>query len=173
MSLTIKPTRQSNQMVTRDENAPKKIPTAFLTVGLLVARASGGTAELLGLAATGVGHEEVAVVGHEKVLDLTLGGLVHVLLVERHDGLGDCLADSVDLWMGGRQKTSKPRRKCQGALSWLWRAFYSLSLYPRRYKTSSFPRKVLQQKNLWNASSESWRHSWYNNFFPPTSTSPP
>lgn len=80
---------------------PKEIQRISLTVRLLVARASGGPAELLGLAATRVGHEKVAVVRHEKVLDLTLGGLVDVLLVKRHDGLRDSLADCVDLRVGG------------------------------------------------------------------------
>jgi len=49
-----------------------------LPVGLLVAGAGAGTTELLGLAATGVGDEEGAVVAQEEVLDLDLGRLVDV-----------------------------------------------------------------------------------------------
>lgn len=63
----------------------------------MVARARRGSAELLGLAAARVRDEEVAVVGHQEVLDLALGCLVHVLLVEGHDRLSDGLADGVDL----------------------------------------------------------------------------
>lgn len=75
-----------------------------LTVRLLVARACRRAAELLGLAAAGVGNEEVAVVRHQEILDLALGGLVHVLLVEGDDSLGDCLADRVDLMNNSRSE---------------------------------------------------------------------
>lgn len=68
-----------------------------LTVGLLVAGAGTGTAELLGLAPPVVGDEECAVVLDEGLLELVLGVLVDVLLVVGDDGLGDGLADGVDL----------------------------------------------------------------------------
>lgn len=82
----------------RAVHAIRNFSPFFLTVRFLVARAGGGSAELLGLAAARVGHKKVAVVGHEEVLDLALGSLVHVLLVEGHDGLCDGLADGVDLF---------------------------------------------------------------------------
>lgn len=52
--------------------------TERLTVGLLVARAGSGSTELLGLAATGVSDQQGPVVLDQDVLDLLLGGLVHV-----------------------------------------------------------------------------------------------
>ncbi|CAM9621344.1 unnamed protein product [Ectocarpus sp. 4 AP-2014] len=82
------------------------------TVGLLVARAGRGTAELLGLAAARVRDEQIPVVGHEQVLDLAFRGLVHVLLVERHDGLGDRLADGVDLGVRAGQKREGRGPRC-------------------------------------------------------------
>jgi hypothetical protein len=68
-----------------------------LTVGLLVPGAGTGTTELLGLAPPVVGDEECAVVLDESLLELVLGVLVDELLVVGDDGLGDGLADSVDL----------------------------------------------------------------------------
>ena len=68
-----------------------------LTVGLLVPGAGTGTSELLGLAPPVVGDEECAVVLDEGLLELVLGVLVDVLLVVGDDGLGDGLADGVDL----------------------------------------------------------------------------
>jgi len=59
-----------------------------LTVRLLVTGAGTGTAELLGLHAPVVGHEEGAVVGDEGLLELVLAVLVDVLLV-----VGDLQAD--------------------------------------------------------------------------------
>ncbi len=70
---------------------------SHLTVRLLVARAGTGTTELLGLTATGVDGEEVAVVGGEDVLHLLLGSLIDELLVVSNQSLGDGLADGVDL----------------------------------------------------------------------------
>ena len=64
-----------------------------LTVGLLVACAGTGTAELLGLAAAGIGNKEGAVVCEEDALDLGLGSLIDVLLVVGNQTLGDGLAD--------------------------------------------------------------------------------
>ena len=69
----------------------------FLTVGFLVPCASTGTTELLGLRATVVGNKQGAVVLHQSLLELVLGVLVNVLLVVGDDGLGDGLADGVDL----------------------------------------------------------------------------
>jgi hypothetical protein len=68
-----------------------------LTVGLLVPGAGTGTTELLGLAPPVVGDEECAVVLDESLLELVLGVLVDVLLVVGDDGLGNGLADGVDL----------------------------------------------------------------------------
>ena len=55
------------------------------------------TTELLGLAPPVVGDEECAVVLDEGLLELVLGVLVDELLVVGDDGLGDGLADGVDL----------------------------------------------------------------------------
>jgi len=52
--------------------------TERLTVGLLVASAGSGSTELLGLAATGVSDQQGPVVLDQDVLDLFLGGLVHI-----------------------------------------------------------------------------------------------
>ena len=52
-----------------------------LSVRLLVAGTSAGTAELLGLASSVVGDEEGTVVGDEGLLELVLAVLVDVLLV--------------------------------------------------------------------------------------------
>jgi len=68
-----------------------------LTVGLLETGTSTATTELLWLWATRVGNEEGAVVGHEDLLDLALGGLIDVLLVPGNEGLSDTLADGIDL----------------------------------------------------------------------------
>lgn len=67
------------------------------TVRLLVARTRRRTTEFLRFTSAGVGNEQVAVVGHKKLLNLTLGGFVHVLLVEGNDRLGNCLTDCVNL----------------------------------------------------------------------------
>lgn len=68
-----------------------------LTVRLLEARASTLTTELLGLAATVVGNEESAVVLGQGLLEGVLAVLVDVFLVVGDQGLGDGLADGVDL----------------------------------------------------------------------------
>jgi hypothetical protein len=67
--------------------------TSNLTVRLLVASASAGTTVLLGLTTAAVSNKEAAVVRDKEVLDLLLGDLVNVLLVESNDGLGKSLAD--------------------------------------------------------------------------------
>ncbi|KAM1301386.1 hypothetical protein EV1_012510 [Malus domestica] len=69
----------------------------LLTVRLLEPGSGTATAELLGLAAPGVSHQESPVVPDQDVLDLLLALLVHVLLVKRHQGLGNALTDRVDL----------------------------------------------------------------------------
>lgn len=71
--------------------------SARLTVGLLVPCASTRSTELLGFRATVVGDKQGAVVLHKSLLELVLGVLVNVLLVVGDDGLGDGLADGVDL----------------------------------------------------------------------------
>ena len=55
------------------------------------------TAELLGFAAAGVSDEEGLVVLEEEFLELTLAGLVVVLLVEGNNRLGNSLADGQNL----------------------------------------------------------------------------
>lgn len=49
-----------------------------LTVGLLVAGAGSRSTELLGLAATWVGHQQGPVVLDQDVLDLFLGSLINI-----------------------------------------------------------------------------------------------
>jgi len=68
-----------------------------LTVRLLEASTGTTTTELLWLWATRIGNKEGTIVVHEDVLDLTLGGLIHIFLVPCHQRLGDGLADSIDL----------------------------------------------------------------------------
>ena len=75
-----------------------------LTVRLLVTGAGTATTELLGLGPTVVGDQQGAVVLDEGLLELVLRVLVDVLLVVGDDGLGDGLADGVDL--GGVTTTS-------------------------------------------------------------------
>ena len=70
------------------------------SVGLLETRSGTFTTELLGLAATGVRDKEGLVVLEEKLLKLTLGGLVVVLLDECEGSLGDGLADGHSLGAG-------------------------------------------------------------------------
>lgn len=68
-----------------------------LTVRLLVSRARSWTTELLGLASPVVSDQQGTVVGNEGLLQLVLGELIDVFLVVGDDGLGDSLADGVDL----------------------------------------------------------------------------
>merc|ERR1712096_309218 len=68
-----------------------------LTVGLLETCACTTASELLGLWATWVGNKERAVIGHEDLLDLTLGCLVDIFLEPRHKCLRNCLANGIDL----------------------------------------------------------------------------
>lgn len=55
------------------------------------------TAKLLRLSPTVIGNEQVSVVLDKGALQLVLGVLIDVLLVVSDDGLGDGLADGVDL----------------------------------------------------------------------------
>lgn len=75
----------------------RSLPPFCLTVGLLEPRTSTGTAELLGLTSSVVGDEEGAVELDERLLEHVLGVLVDELLVVGDQGLGDGLADGVDL----------------------------------------------------------------------------
>lgn len=70
---------------------------AYLTVRLLAARAGTTTTELFGLAAAGIGDQESTVVRHEELLELQSRGSVVVLGVVGDEGLGDGLADGVNL----------------------------------------------------------------------------
>jgi len=78
-------------------NNQPTLNASFSTVRFLEPRASAATTELLGLAAPGIGDEQRPVISDEDVLDLLLGLLVDVLLVEGDEGLGDALPDGVDL----------------------------------------------------------------------------
>lgn len=55
------------------------------------------TAELLGFAAAGIGNEQTLVVLNEQLLELSLAGLIVVLLVVSDQSFGDSLADSHNL----------------------------------------------------------------------------
>ena len=68
-----------------------------LSVRLLEPGTGTGTAKLLGLAAAVVGDEEGAVELDEGLLEHVLGVLVDELLVVGDEGLGNGLADGVDL----------------------------------------------------------------------------
>ncbi|KAG6480302.1 hypothetical protein ZIOFF_063782 [Zingiber officinale] len=68
-----------------------------LTVGLLEAGARATPTKLLWLASARVGDEQGAIIADEYVLDFLLRLLVNVLLVVGDEGLGDALADGVDL----------------------------------------------------------------------------
>ena len=99
-SIPVEDTRSHPIFVIAAAFAAKQPPVpreSSLTVGLLVAGAGTGTAELLGLAPPVVGDEECAVVLDESLLELVLGVLVDELLVVCDDGLSDGLADGVDL----------------------------------------------------------------------------
>ena len=97
-SIPVEDTR-SHPILIAAAKQPPPVPRekSSLTVGLLVAGAGTLTAELLGLAPPVVGDEEYAVVLDEGLLELVLGVLVDKLLVVGDDGLGDGLADGVDL----------------------------------------------------------------------------
>ena len=88
-------TKRSRPVACRKKECPSSAPQGrrknevFLTVRLLEASTGAASSELLGLAATGVGHEEGAVVGQQDVLHLLLLRLVHVLLLT-----GDAANDS-------------------------------------------------------------------------------
>ncbi|CAL9115851.1 unnamed protein product [Musa acuminata var. zebrina] len=68
-----------------------------LTVRLLEPGACASATELLGLTSAGVGDQKGAIIADEDVLDFLLGLLVHVLLVEGNEGLGDALTDGINL----------------------------------------------------------------------------
>ena len=63
----------------------------------MVPRTSTGTAELLGFASSAIGDQQGAVVLEKGLLQGVLGELIDVFLVVGDDGLGDRLADGVDL----------------------------------------------------------------------------
>lgn len=68
-----------------------------LTVRLLPSCTGTATAKLLGLHTTGVGDQEGTVVGDEQLTELQGGGGVVLLGVVGDQGLGDGLAQGVDL----------------------------------------------------------------------------
>ena len=70
------------------------------SVRLLESGSGTLTTELLGLASSGVSNDQGPVVLEEHFLELSLGLLIMVLLVEGKEGLGDGLADGEDLVAG-------------------------------------------------------------------------
>merc|ERR1719384_1518591 len=68
-----------------------------LTVRLLVSGSGSGTSKLLGFVSSGISDQQRSVELDENVLDLLLALLVNVLLVVRHQRLGERLPDGVDL----------------------------------------------------------------------------
>lgn len=85
-----------------NEHSPQTPPdrsreSIRLTVGLLESGAGTRTTELLGLTSSVVGDEQGTVVLDEGLLQHVLAVLVDELLVVGDEGLGDGLADSVDL----------------------------------------------------------------------------
>lgn len=93
------PEPEINKHDKRIRNKTKQEFCSFLrlTVRFLVTSTSTWTTELLGLGPSGIGDEKCAVVLEESLLELVLGVLVNELLVVGDDGLGDGLADGVDL----------------------------------------------------------------------------
>lgn len=55
-----------------------KMYREILTVGLLVAGASSRSTKLLGLAAAGISDQQGPIVLNQDILDLFLGGLIHI-----------------------------------------------------------------------------------------------
>ena len=55
------------------------------------------TTKLLWFATTRIGNQQGTIIGNQQFLNLLLGGLIDILLVEGHDSLGDGLTDGVDL----------------------------------------------------------------------------
>ena len=70
------------------------------TIGLLVTGAGTVTSEFLGLLTSGISNKETFIVLDEEFLELSLGGLIVVLLVVGDDGLADSETDSHDLGGG-------------------------------------------------------------------------
>merc|ERR1712098_199234 len=68
-----------------------------LTVGFLVSGTSTRTSKLLGVATSGISHQQAPVELNKGILDGLLALFINVLLVEGDKGLGECLTDSVDL----------------------------------------------------------------------------
>lgn len=82
---------------TRTRDTHKQDGKMSLTVRLLVTGTSTGTTELLGLGSSRVSNEQGSVVSQESLLELVLGLLIHVLLVEGNNALGNSLTDGVNL----------------------------------------------------------------------------
>ena len=71
--------------------------TRHLTVRLLEPAPRSLSSELLRLAATRVRDDQRPIVAQQNVLDLVLALLIHVLLVERHQSLGNSLTQRIRL----------------------------------------------------------------------------
>ena len=87
-----------------------------LTVGLLVSGASSGTSELLGLALPGIGDEQGSVVLDQDVLDGLLAVLINVFLVKGDKGLGEGLANGVDLGDAATTLDADPTQEMRNTL---------------------------------------------------------
>lgn len=68
-----------------------------LTITLLVPRPRPGASKLLRFTSPVIRHQQRPVIPHQRLLQLVLRILVHVLLIVGHYGFGDGLADGVDL----------------------------------------------------------------------------
>ena len=87
--------KSENETLQRSETETKQ--TIFLTVTLLETGTSTTPTKLLRLAPPRIRHKESPIVTDKDILHLLLRLLVHVLLVESHESLGDTLTDGVDL----------------------------------------------------------------------------
>ena len=63
----------------------------------MVSSSGTGSSILLGLASSGIGNEERAVVLEKELLDFSFLGFVDILLVVCNNSLGKRLSDGVDL----------------------------------------------------------------------------
>lgn len=83
------------------DKTPNHLPTTIshtlLTIRFLKPRPSTRTPKLLRLAPAVIRHKQSTIILDKRLLQLILGVLIDVFLVVGHDGLGDGLADGVDL----------------------------------------------------------------------------
>ena len=60
-------------------------------------RSRGSSSEFLWLASSWVSNKKSSIISDQDVLDLVLGSLINILLVESNDTLSDSLSDGVNL----------------------------------------------------------------------------